>query len=93
MKVFNGAECVHGSSRQVRLLVAATSRAAAIRALQRHGVFVSANHMAAYWSVTGNASDIALASAQPEQVFASTTTSTRDYEPLPKCELNVARSR
>jgi len=52
------ADSVHkGSCRQVAVKVAASSRAAAVRALNCQGFYVTANHMRGYASVVGTAPD------------------------------------
>lgn len=80
LKVFSGSDIVNG--KQVSILIAATSIAKAVNAMKECGLHTTAGHIAKYWSVTGNAGDIATAIAQPGTVFASSTMTGHDFKPL-----------
>jgi hypothetical protein len=69
------------TTRQVRVIVAARSQKAAVEALQEAGARVTVGFLRTYGAVTGNATEVAVATASPGQVFFAEDRFGSDYLP------------
>jgi hypothetical protein len=82
-------EVDYGTHRQARVLVATTSQAKAIEAINRCGLHLGASEIRNYGGTTSNPNDIAVAMAEPGTVFYSalnSRASDRDWHRAPITE-------
>lgn len=80
MKVYGGSIFING--KQVRAIVAAKSKAAAIRFLSPYGV--SSSYFKGYWCETGNIEELRVGLGTPEVVFYTADRFHREYKVAPK---------
>lgn len=76
------------SERQPRVIVAAKSRAAAVRAFNMVGLGLSGNFVANYGGITGNAVEIEVANTAPGTVFYARHGGPRDAEAYAALDLH-----
>ena len=76
------------TSRQVRVVVAATSQVKAVEAMQQAGMGnMTVNHLRNYGAVTSNPTEVEVAHTSPGQVFWSEdkyTDKIDDFHPVPR---------
>ena len=68
MKVFDGREVIDG--KEVRVIIAATSRNAAVAALEKFGLSVSVRRLITYWEQSRERVICEIAMSEPGQAFA-----------------------
>lgn len=67
MKVFDGTETIDGA--EVRVIIAATSRNAAVAALEKFGLSVSVRRLVTYWTQSTDRRICDIALSEPGQAF------------------------
>jgi hypothetical protein len=82
IKVFAGSDFIDG--KQVRVIVATTSRNKAVEALNACGLWVSLGHVTTHFCDTGNKVERATALAAPGEVFAASSLMGKDFAVVPK---------
>lgn len=86
LTVFGGLSLIHVNHRmkQIRVIVAAPSRAAAHRAVVAAGINVTIGEMRTYWGETGNKIELNVAGSAPGVVFYATDRLEQIFTPYVK---------